>query len=109
MGVLFKESPPLEREIKECFMRNLYKIAILIFSVIIFSCSNDGEPSPRAKHLNNKAMEILMENFDLSEEQIDEGIRLLDEATYIEPDYYLAHWNKLIFLFQKLNFGEILL
>lgn len=89
-------------------MRYLYKILILTFSVIIFSCSNDGEPSPRAKHLNNKAMKILMENFDLSEEQIDEGIRLLDEATDIEPDYYLAYWNKMTFLFMKNDYKRLL-
>ena len=89
-------------------MRNINKIVLLIFSIIIFSCSNNGKPSPRAIHLNDKAMEILMENGDMSEEQIDEGLRLLDEATTIEPDYQLAYWNKMSFLFKKKDYNRLL-
>lgn len=89
-------------------MRNIFKITTLVFSVIIFSCSNNGGPSPRAKHLNEKALGILMENPDLSKKQINNCISLLDEATALNSDFTSAHWNKMTFFFMKMDYKRLL-
>jgi tetratricopeptide (TPR) repeat protein len=48
----------------------------------------------RAIELNDKGIELAM-TFD--NDSIKKAIELFDQATKIEPDYYLAYWNKLVF------------
>lgn len=50
---------------------------------------------PKAVALNDSALALYM-SFDAPDPE--GAIELLDQAIEIDPDYYLAHWNKYVFL-----------
>ena len=48
----------------------------------------------KAQELNNRGVKLAL---TLNEDSILKAISMLDQATKIQPDYYLAHWNKFIY------------
>lgn len=74
----------------------IYILAILTF----ISCGQTenkkekNQVDERAKELNNKGMELTM---TFNNDSILKAIELFDQATEIQPDFYLAHWNKFVF------------
>ncbi len=73
---------------------------ILLISVLIsFSCDSQNEQGydKKAIALNNYATELMLN-------KPDSALLLLNEATEIDPDYYLAHNNKINLFITK---GEI--
>jgi tetratricopeptide (TPR) repeat protein len=78
-------------------MRQIFYI-LAIFTFI--SCGQTGNQSDKisidekAKELNNRGVELAM-TFD--NDSILKAIELFDRATIIQPDYYLAYWNKFVY------------
>jgi len=74
--------------------RLLFLSAILFFA----ACSNPGaqqdEPNPEAVALNDSAV-LLARNFDST--QIEAAIGLWQKALALQPGFYAARWNKMIF------------
>lgn len=89
-------------------MRNLYKIAILILATTTLSCFKIDGINRKAVGFNKEAMDIIYER-GWGEEQVDSALFLLNKAIEIESDYYLAHSNKIMMLFKKKNFDQILI
>lgn len=48
----------------------------------------------RAKELNNKGIELSM---TFNDDSIKKAIELFNQATDLQPDFYLAHWNKFVY------------
>ncbi|MEO1051150.1 MAG: hypothetical protein AAFX87_11015 [Bacteroidota bacterium] len=83
------------------------QITFIFTFIILSSCrqvSTDKKTTinPEARALNDSAVALHM-TFD--KENTIKAIDLLDKATEIDPDYYLAHWNKYVFL-NELNMKE---
>jgi len=77
------------------------KQVIYILTILTFiSCGHTenkkekNQVNERAKELNNKGIELTM---TFNNDSILKAIELFDQATELQPDYYLAHWNKFVF------------
>jgi len=71
---------------------------IIIYSLIIFSLLLSGcntNPQKKAKQLHDKAIFITLREPDSA--KIMKAIELLNQATDLQPDYYVAYGNKLKF------------
>lgn len=88
-------------------MFTIYKFSSFIFCVTLFSCG----PKPKkysmnkdAVELNNRAMKLIafIDNADSS----TKAIALLEQATTIDTNYFLGHYNKLMFLSQLKQFDN---
>ncbi|MBT6439900.1 MAG: hypothetical protein HOK72_09365 [Flavobacteriales bacterium] len=88
-------------------------LLIILFGIILISCNTDrdSEKSKTNSHqpleasiaLNNKALEL-----GFSEDVTDSALTLLDKATKLDPEYFLAYTNKLQFLFIKKDYKRLL-
>lgn len=72
-----------------------------MLTVLTFiSCGQTGnneeknQVDERAKELNNRGIELTM-NFN--NDSILKAIELFDQATALQPDFYLAYWNKFVY------------
>ncbi len=72
-----------------------------ILTIMVFiSCGHPDKKvekfqiDKKAKELNNQGVELAM---TFNNDSILEAIRLFDQATNIQPDYYLAYWNKFVY------------
>ncbi len=77
------------------------KQVINILTVLTFiSCGQTknkkekNQVDERAKELNNKGIELAM---TFNNDSILKAIELFDLAIELQPDYYLAHWNKFVY------------
>lgn len=78
-------------------MRQVFYILTILTFISCGETKKKGEANQidkRAIELNDKGIELAM-TFD--NDSIKKAIELFDQATKIEPDYYLAYWNKLVF------------
>jgi tetratricopeptide (TPR) repeat protein len=79
--------------------------------VVLFSLStcaqkeNNHKVDPAAVRLNNMAMELDIQNSDSA----SKAILFLDSATAIDSNYYLAYYNKLIFLNQLRQYNKAII
>ena len=89
-------------------MRNLYKIAILILATTTMSCFKIDGINKKAIKYNKEAMDIVFQR-GWGEEQVDSALFLLNKAVDIDPNFYLAHSNKIMMLFKKKDFDQILI
>ncbi len=82
---------------------------ILIFTLFSLSASAQKEiqhkVDPAAVRLNNMAMELNIQNSDSA----SKAIIFLDSATAIDSNYYLAYYNKLIFLNQLKQYSKAII
>jgi tetratricopeptide (TPR) repeat protein len=72
-------------------------LSLLLVAVVYFmSCSHIPKKiNPQAKKLNDSAMKALYQSSNLLDKGIRKyAIRLLNEATAIDTDYFTAYWNK---------------
>lgn len=77
------------------------KLIFFIWSLFIFlACSTnekniyDSENKKKAIELNNKGIELAS---NLNADSIEKAIELFNQATQLDPDYYLAYWNKYVY------------
>ena len=78
---------------------NLRLILSIVTILTLFSCGqrskeNEASIEPKARELNDSAVSLYM-TFD--KDNTLKAIELLDKATEIDSDYFLAHWNKYVF------------
>lgn len=89
-------------------MRNLYKIAILIFATTTLSCFKIDGIKRKAVNYNKEAMDIVFQR-GWGEEQVDSALFLLNKAVKIDPNFYLAHSNKIMMLIKKKDYDQMLI
>ena len=75
------------------------KLCLLFLSIASLSCGQKSKKhsvDSRAVEINNRAMTLVpfADNIDSSEK----AIKILDSATAIDSNYYLGHFNKIMFL-----------
>ena len=78
-------------------MKQVIYILTILTSISCGQTENKKEKNQvdeRAKELNNRAIELTM---TFNNDSILKAIELFDQATELQPDYYLAHWNKFVF------------
>ena len=85
----------------------LRQIAFIFTFIFLSSCGQFSTVKKttidaEAMALNDSAIAL---NITFDQENTLKAIKLLDKATEIDPDYYLAHWNKYVFL-NELNKKE---
>jgi tetratricopeptide (TPR) repeat protein len=90
-------------------MRNV-KITWVLLLISLGSCTQNAaehKVDPAAKVFNERAMTLYssIDNIDSAKK----AIALLDSATTIDSDYYLAYYNKLVFLGNIKQFDKALL
>ncbi len=82
---------------------------IIFFTLFSLSASAQKEiqhkVDPTAVRLNNMAMELNIQNSDSA----SKAIIFLDSATAIDSNYYLAYYNKLIFLNQLRQYSKAII
>jgi tetratricopeptide (TPR) repeat protein len=88
----------------------IQKIIIIFFFISFNSCGQKNEKlsiAPKAVELNNQAIKLVpyIKNQDSSKK----AISLLDKATSIDSNYFLGHFNKLMFYSQLKQFDKIVL
>ena len=88
-------------------MFTIYKFSSFIFCVMLFSCGHKPKKYSMNKDAvepNNRAMKLVafIDNADSS----TKAIALLEQATTIDTNYFLGHYNKLMFLSQLKQFDN---
>ena len=84
--------------------KQLLQIQLLSFIVILSSCGKHEVPK-EAIELQNRAMELQM---GADAEKLDSAILLLNQAIWIDPEFYIAYWNIMPLLFQKGDYDRML-
>jgi len=84
------------------------KFGFIFFAIIISSCSQSQEVkkhkiNPEAIGLNNQAIALLT---SMNVDSTKKAITLLDAATNIDSNYFLAYYNKMLFLNELKLYGR---
>jgi len=87
-----------------------FKFITTFLLITLYSCGQKPakyKVDPAAVELNNKAMTLVafIDNADSS----NKAISLLDKATTIDSNYFLGHYNKLMFFNQLKQFDKAVL
>jgi len=77
-------------------------LAITIMSLFFISCEKKAV-DPKARKLNNKAIELMMDK------NYDEALVILDQALLIQKKYLIAYGNKLTIYLEVKDFNNALL
>lgn len=85
----------------------ILKFITPLLLITFYSCGQNAgnyKPDPQAVKLNNQAMTLVdyIENPDSS----IKAIALLDKATTIDSNYFLGHFNKLMFFFSTKQYDK---
>src|SRR5262245_4814447 len=91
-------------------MRNLRIIWVFALTSLC-SCAQNAakhQVDPAARAFNEQAMTLLYSSND-NTDSMEKAIALLDSATLIDSNYYLAYYNKLVFLNNLKQFDKALL
>jgi tetratricopeptide (TPR) repeat protein len=76
------------------------QIICILTILIFFSCGrienkrSDNKVDIKAKELNDKGVELAM---SFQNDSIKRAIELFNQAIDLQPDFYLAYWNKFVF------------
>jgi tetratricopeptide (TPR) repeat protein len=84
------------------------KFTLILLLVGLFSCGQTGSNhtiNPYAKKLNDSAVRM---TFQMNDSSYQKAILLLDQATAIDSNYFVAYYNKLIFQSQLKQYDKAL-
>jgi tetratricopeptide (TPR) repeat protein len=102
--------PKLHESIPVGYIMTTLKFITSFLLIAIYSCGHHSAKNtvdPAAVELNNKAMTLVafIDNADSS----NKAIILLNKATTIDSNYFLGHYNKLLFFNQLKQFDKAVL
>jgi tetratricopeptide (TPR) repeat protein len=83
------------------------KIYLIIISFVFLACGTKTDPkkiNPIAVKLNDSAMGVF--NYVDNIDSANKAIKLLDSATELDSNYFLAYYNKLIILNQQKDYDK---
>ena len=87
-------------------LRSIFKLVAVLMLIAVTSCKQEvtyQKPNPAAVQLNGQAMDLI--RFNENPDSAAKALALLDKATTIDSKYFLAYFNKLMFLspFKKID------